>query len=103
FSFFHGFTQEATPFSKSAMMLLVTLSYSAEMCMCSSSLPASENSGAGARGGGLPKLYTGEGKTRAPGRDSFPRPSEPLPALLADEIARAKRVVQFGLARMRMH
>ena len=33
------------------MMLLVTLSYKAEMCMFSSSLPASENSGAGARGG----------------------------------------------------
>jgi hypothetical protein len=31
--------------------------------MCSSSLPTSENSGAGARGGGLQKLYTGEGKT----------------------------------------
>jgi hypothetical protein len=33
FPFLHGFTQGATPLSKSAMMLLVTLSYRAAMCM----------------------------------------------------------------------
>jgi len=35
----------------SARHEMATLSYRAEMCMFSSSLPASENSGAGARGG----------------------------------------------------
>src|ERR1700681_189049 len=60
FPLFHSFTQEATPRSKSAMMLLVTLSYRAEMCMCSSSLPVSENSGAGARGGSLGSSYQKE-------------------------------------------
>src|SRR5580704_4235543 len=62
FPLFHGFTHEATPCSKSAMMLLVTLSYRAEMCMYSSSLPASENSGAGVRGRGLGSSYK---KTKA--------------------------------------